>query len=161
MRAASLVAATLLGLALGGCGGESRQDEVARKGAEVMPFDLDRTTHDFAKRPDGGIQTVLADEQDDEEQVRLVREHLRREAEAFRRGEFDDPAAIHGDAMPGLAALRASAGRIEIAYADVPAGARLRYATGEARLVRALHAWFDAQVVDHGEHADVMTETGG
>ena len=163
MRAASAAAITLLVLLLAGCGGggDSRQADIARKGAEVMPFDLERTTHGFAKRPDGGVQTVVADEPADEEQVRLVREHLRREAERFRRGEFDDPAAIHGDAMPGLAALRASAGRIEIGYEDVRGGARLRYAKEDGELVRALHAWFDAQVMDHGEHAEDMTHTSG
>jgi hypothetical protein len=36
------------------------QAKVAARGAEVMPFDLDRTTHVFTKLPDGGVQTVTA-----------------------------------------------------------------------------------------------------
>ena len=135
----------------------TRQQEVAARGAEVMPFDLDRTTHRFEPRPWGGVQTVVADEPD-AEQVDLVRAHLQKEAERFSRGDFDDPMAIHGMEMPGLAELKegAAQGRVEIGYAEVPTGARLTYRAGERGLVDALHAWFQAQVTDHGSHAEAM-----
>jgi hypothetical protein len=161
-RAATLAVGAALALA--GCGKDSveprpptasadRQAEVAERGASVMPFDLERTTHRFAKTTTGGVQTVVADDSDDATQVGLVREHLRREADEFRQGRFIDPARIHGQEMPGLAALRDSAGRIDVGYADWPDGGRITYTTGEAELVTALHAWFDAQVSDHGSHA--------
>ena len=38
---------------------EQRQIDVARQGAAVMPFDLDRTTHSFEKLEEGGLQTVV------------------------------------------------------------------------------------------------------
>ncbi|GIF78067.1 hypothetical protein [Asanoa siamensis] len=114
---------------------------------------LDRTTHEFRKDDRGGTQTVVADDPADGTQVDLVREHLRAEADRFRRGDFADPARIHGDAMPGLADLRGHAGRITLSYTDVPAGGRIVYATGDEGLRAALHAWFDAQVTDHGPHA--------
>jgi hypothetical protein len=82
-----------------------------------------------------------------------VRSHLRKEALAFARGDFADPAAIHGVDMPGLHALHAGAARIVVRYADVPQGARITYATRDPALVAALHAWFKAQVNDHGAHA--------
>ncbi|HET6391988.1 MAG TPA: hypothetical protein VFG13_04135, partial [Blastococcus sp.] len=37
-----------------------------------MPLDLDRTTHVFAKLPDGGRQTVTADTPQDVEQIALI-----------------------------------------------------------------------------------------
>ena len=135
----------------------TRQEQVAARGAGVMPFDLDRTTHRFEATSWGGVQTVVADEPDTE-QVRLVRAHLREEAARFARGDFEDPMAIHGLEMPGLAELRAgaAAGRVEIGYAETPAGARLTYRTGERALLTALHAWFDAQLMDHGSHAEAL-----
>jgi hypothetical protein len=133
---------------------DPRQAEVADRGAEVMPFDLDRTTHVFTDRPDGGRQVVTADDPGDAEQVRLIREHLAQEAAAFERGDFGDPATVHGEQMPGLAALRAGAGRIAVVYEDLPAGGQLTYTTADPALVGALHDWFDAQVSDHGSHAE-------
>jgi hypothetical protein len=158
LGSALLIAALLAGGYVWGAGGDDdREARVAERGAKVMPFDLDRTTHVFRRSPDGGVQTVVADDPADGRQVALVREHLHKEAEAFRRGDFDDPMAIHGEQMPGLAALRASAGRIEITYEDVPSGGRIRYETRDAALVAALHAWFEAQVMDHGAHAEAAS----
>ena len=118
-----------------------------------MPFDLEATTHVFDDTADGGRQTVTADTPGDTRQIALIREHLRKEQAAFARGDFSDPAAIHGQDMPGLAALQAGANRIRVTYTDIPQGALLTYATADPTLVKALHAWFAAQVSDHGSHA--------
>ncbi len=131
-----------------------RQAEVAAKGRTVMPFDLDRTTHRFSKTATGGVQTVTADDPSDVRQITLIRQHLAEEVTAFREGDFGDPAAIHGDHMPGLHELREGHTRVDIRYAQMPAGAEITYITGEPSLVKALHAWFDAQVSDHGRHAE-------
>lgn len=130
-----------------------RQAEVAEKGAEVMPFDLDATTHIFEKNADGGLQQVIADNPADSEQIVLIRSHLAEEAERFQQGDFHDPAMIHGDDMAGLHALMMGAGQIEITYSDLPDGAQILYTTTDAELIDAIHSWFDAQVSDHGQHA--------
>lgn len=130
----------------------ARQAEVARKGATVMPFDLKRTTHFFADDAQGGVETVTANRADDPEQVRLIRAHLAREAERFGRGDFSDPARIHGARMPGLAALERAGGKLHVKYEEVPGRARLVYASGDGAVVEAVHAWFAAQRADHAAH---------
>ena len=115
-----------------------------------MPFDLDKTTHTFEKLPTGGAQTVAAIDSGDAEQVALIREHLLAEAESFRRGDYSDPAEIHGMDMPGLDELQAGYREIEVDYAELDDGARLVYTTSDDTLVEALHAWFDRQTMDHG-----------
>ncbi len=119
-----------------------------------MPFDLESTTHRFDPTPDGGIQRVVADDPTDQLQVGLVQEHLREEAEAFARGEFGDPAQIHGADMPGLETLEEGSDRIDISYQRRADGASITYATSEPELVTALHEWFAAQTSDHGEQAE-------
>lgn len=132
-----------------------RQAEVARRGADVMPFNLKATTHFFTKTNDGGAQRVIARDVSDAVQVRLVREHLQQIQAQFRKGDFSGPSHIHGSAMPGLAQLKAAPpGQVSITYQDVAGGAQLTYRTARADLVTALHAWFDAQLSDHG--ADAM-----
>lgn len=131
---------------------ERRQAEVAETGGAVMPFDLDATTHVFEKVEDGGLQTIVADAEDPD-QVSLIRAHLAEEAERFARGDFHDPAMIHGEDMPGLHALVMGHDRLEITYRDIERGAEIRYATEDASLVAAIHQWFDAQLSDHGQHA--------
>ena len=131
-----------------------RQAEVAKLGADVMPFDLKATTHIFTKTSDGGVQRVIAKDASNKVQVRLIRKHLHDIQAQFRHGDFSGPSHIHGDGMPGLQQLKtAKPGQITITYRDVEGGAELTYHTDSAALVAALNAWFDAQLSDHGVDA--------
>lgn len=132
-------------------GGE-RQAEVARKGATVMPFDLMRTTHFFDDRKTGGVETITANDKSDVEQIKLIRAHLSAEAKRFSRGDFSDPAKIHGEDMPGLATLARAGGKLDVKYKTVPAGASLTYSSQDRAVVAALHEWFAAQRSDHAAH---------
>ncbi|HEX6235252.1 MAG TPA: hypothetical protein VFZ63_19140 [Jiangellaceae bacterium] len=156
---AALIAGLLAAATLAGCGGDNgalaeRQAEVAARGAHVMPFDLDATTHRFEPTETGLVQTVIADDPNDADQVALIREHLEEEASRFAAGDFDDPAAIHGEDMPGLTTLRDGASEIDIQLEHLDDGARLVYTTNDPGLIEALHQWAEAQVSDHGEHAE-------
>jgi hypothetical protein len=136
-----------------------RQADIARLGADVMPFSLQSTTHIFTKTAEGGTQRVVARNADDTQQLNLVRAHLHDIRAQFLKGDFSGPAHIHGAQMPGLAALRAAKpGQVAIDYKDVKGGAELAYRTADVRLVAALHQWFDAQVSDHGADAMVGNE---
>ncbi len=132
-----------------------RQADVSRLGADVMPFSLQATTHVFTKTARGGVQRVVAKRAADAWQVKLVREHLKDIQGQFLKGDFSGPTHIHGADMPGLADLSAAQpGSLAITYREVAAGAELTYRTSDAKLVSALHQWFDAQLADHG--ADAM-----
>jgi hypothetical protein len=131
----------------------SRQAKVAGRGAQVMPFDLEQTTHVFQQLPDGGLQTVTANDPANTDQIALIQAHLQEEAVKFRHGDFGGPATIHGQDMPGLADLKAGAAKIDVEYTALPNGAQIRYATSDPTLIMALHHWFAAQISDHGAHA--------
>jgi hypothetical protein len=132
----------------------NRLDEVEQRGREVMPFSLEQTVHVFTKTEQGGTQQVLAKDDAEAGQIRLIREHLRRISARFARGEFTDPATIHGDDMPGLAELRQSRpGQLDIVYRELPQGAQIDYTAREPELIAAIHRWFDAQLSDHARHA--------
>jgi hypothetical protein len=134
----------------------SRQDEVARSGSSVMPFDLMRTTHFFDDTPSGGIETITANDKSDARQIALIRSHLTAEATRFARGDFSDPAKVHGENMPGLAELRSAWNRLRVTYKKLPAGASLAYASGDPAVVSAVHAWFAAQRSDHAAHSHMQ-----
>jgi len=131
-----------------------RREIVAERGGMVMPFDLERTTHVFDADTTGGVQTVVADDPTDIEQVELIRAHLREEADRFGAGDFGDPAAVHGHDMPGLETLEARFEALEVTYDLIDAGGQVIYRSEDPTVVAALHDWFDAQLSDHGAHAD-------
>jgi hypothetical protein len=148
-------------VALGGCAAQdvgaqqtARQAEVAEKGKAVMPFDLEATTHRFLPTADGLRQEVVSDNATDTTQIDLIREHLTSEADRFRTGDFSDPARIHGPEMPGLDVLSTGATAVTITYTDLDDGAALDFRTTDSTLIQALHAWGEAQLSDHGNHAE-------
>ncbi|QYY28353.1 aspartate carbamoyltransferase [Cupriavidus pinatubonensis] len=130
----------------------SRQTEVAHRGAAVMPFDLERTTHFFDDTVSGGIETITANAKNDTEQIALIRSHLATEAKRFGRGDFSDPARIHGHDMAGLAELAGAGDKLHVEYRSIPAGASLTFTSTAPAVIAAIHAWFAAQRSDHGAH---------
>ena len=104
---------------------QTRQQAVRQRSAQVMPFSMDATMHQFEPTKTGGLMVVTVHE-GDARQVALVRAHLQKEAAAFARGDYGDPAYIHGKNMPGLASLSAGARLITVHY--VQRGAHLGFA---------------------------------
>lgn len=129
------------------------QSEVATRGSQVMPFDLEKTTHFFEPLANGGRQTVVADNPTDQIQIDLIQRHLQEESIKFQSGDFSDPATIHGETMPGLASLKADYRHIRVEYKPLPEGGQILYTTQQLSVVAALHDWFKAQLADHGHHA--------
>jgi len=136
---------------------EKRLDEVAQRGAHVMPFDLELTTHIFTKTPTGGIQQVVVKNRKNTQQLELIRQHLTKISNEFRQGDFSGPAKIHGKAMPGLETLsQAKHNQINIAYKDLVDGAEITFSSHKPALITAIHQYFDAQLRDHARHAVSM-----
>ncbi|MCI0483275.1 MAG: aspartate carbamoyltransferase [candidate division NC10 bacterium] len=133
---------------------EEKLDEVARRGAQVMPFSLEQTAHIFTKTEKGGLQQVIVKGISDTEQVTLIQTHLSKISREFAQGDFSDPTRVHGEDMPGLAELRkAKPGEIKVEYKELSNGGQINYATDDPALIEAVHRWFDAQLSDHARHA--------
>ena len=140
-------------------GTSPRQAQVREKGKDVMPFSLDKTVHSFDKTANGGVQRVRV-RGEAPEQVAMIRSHLREIAASFTARNFDKPAHIHGADMPGLAAMKAARpGELGVRYRELDDGAEIAYSGRTPQLVAAIHAWFDAQLGDHGR--DAVTATIG
>jgi len=125
-------------------------------GQSVMPFDLAKTTHIFRMTESGGVERVIIKDATAQDQVPLIQHHLRHEAEAFQRGDYSDPASLHGPNMPGLKDLQAGAARIKVTYSALPNGAEISFETTDIHLLTAIHKWFGAQLSEHG--ADARSE---
>lgn len=132
---------------------QTPQERVHKMSHTVMPFDMSKTVHIFKMTETGGIEKVLARNPRETGQIALIRQHLKREAEKFQRGDYSDPARLHGKDMPGLKELESSAGLITITYSELPAGAQITFKTQSLHLLTAIHRWFGAQLSEHGADA--------
>jgi hypothetical protein len=133
---------------------EKRLDEVVERGSHVMPFDLEQTTHVFSKTEKGGLQQVIVKDPKNSEQIKLIRQHLSKISSEFKKGDFSNPAKIHGKEMPGLDVLRnTKPEQFKVDYKELPNGAEINYASDDKKVINAIHQFFDAQLSDHARHA--------
>jgi hypothetical protein len=148
--------ALLLTVACVGARAQTQQEHVHAMAHAVMPFDIAKTQHVFTMTASGGVERVVIRDPAYKDQLPLIRQHLQLEAEHFQRGDYSDPARLHGARMAGIDELSRGARRIQVTYADLPDGARIVFATSDAQLVTAIHRWFGAQLSEHG--TDARTE---
>ena len=134
----------------------TKQDQIHHMGHKVMPFDLLKTIHIFRMTDSGGVERVVARDTATTDQVTLIQQHLQKEASAFQRGDYSDPASLHGANMPGLKELQAGAKQIKVTYSALPHGAEIIFETSDLQLLTAIHRWFGAQLSEHG--ADAIAE---
>jgi hypothetical protein len=132
---------------------QTRQEHVHQMASSVMPFDMSKTVHIFKMTESGGVQRVIAKDPGATDQIALIQQHLRHEAERFQQGDYSDPATLHGADMPGLKDLQAGTSRIKVSYAALPSGAEITFETKDLHLLTALHRWFGAQLSEHGADA--------
>jgi len=135
---------------------QTHQEHVHQMAHEVMPFDIAQTVHIFRMTEFGGVQRVIAKDPESADQIALIRQHLEHEAEKFQRGDYSDPAKLHGSEMAGLKELQIGAPDIRVSYEAIPYGAEIIFETTDLSLLTALHRWFGAQLSEHG--ADARSE---
>jgi len=132
---------------------QTQQQHVHQMAPAVMPFDTSKTIHFFRMTVSGGVERVVTRDSDAADQVALIQQHLQHEAARFKRGDYSDPAALHGATMPGLRELQAGAPKIAISYSPLPAGGQITFETTDLHLLTAIHRWFGAQLSEHGADA--------
>src|SRR5258708_16214909 len=82
---------------------QMKKDETLKqRGAAVMGFDQNVTTHHFRIAPDGGSIEVVVKTATDETNLSAIRGHLQEIAEAFTPGSFFKPSSSHAELPPGL-----------------------------------------------------------
>jgi len=132
---------------------ETQQEQVHRMSHHVMPFDMAKTVHVFKMTESGGVERVLVRDPQDREQLALIRQHLRHEADKFQHGDYSDPAHLHGNDMSGLAEIQANTVHIKITYRDLSGGGQITFETKDLHTLTAIHRWFGAQLSEHGHDA--------
>ena len=132
---------------------QTRQEHVHQMAHSVMPFDISKTVHIFKMTESGGVQKVITKDQGAADQISLIQQHLKHEAEKFQQGDYSDPAKLHGADMPGIKDLQAGASSIKVTYKALPSGAEITFETTDLHLLTALHRWFGAQLSEHGADA--------
>jgi hypothetical protein len=120
------------------------------RGDKVMGFSHETAKHTFKLYADGGAIEVRVLSASDEATLRMVRAHLKHVADAFAKGDFSDPMAVHATDHPdGTDVMRAKKNSIVYRYSDVEDGGSVRLTTSDAGAVDAIHRFMRFQIDEH------------
>jgi hypothetical protein len=126
-----------------------RHAALDQRGDQVMGFEHQRTTHHFLLEKDGGAIQVEANDPADAQSREQIRGHLTQIAQAFARGDFAMPGAIHDRVLPGIPEMTRLKDAISYRYEETGNGARVRITTADPAALEAVHAFLRAQIEDH------------
>jgi len=120
-----------------------------QRGDQVMGFEHTRTTHHFLIEKDGGVIQVEANDPADAGSRDQIRSHLTQVVQAFSRGDFSMPGAIHDRVLPGVPEMERLKDAISYRYEETDRGARVRITTADPAALEAVHAFLRSQIEDH------------
>ncbi len=134
------------------------QAQMNQRGAHVMGFDQDKTTHHFVLYPDGGAIEVSVNDAADMVNLDAIRAHLPHIVTMFGDGNFEAPMLVHATDVPGTAEMKKVKDTITWKYEETGKGGRVNITTADAEALEALHAFLRFQIADH-KTGDPLTIT--
>lgn len=123
--------------------------QMNHRGAQVMGFDQEKTTHHFLLFEDGGAIDVSAKDMTNKTDLEAIRAHLPHIAMKFGQGDFAAPALVHATDVPGTKELATLKDKVSWTYAETPAGGRVDILTTDPAALSAVHAFLKYQIEDH------------
>ena len=127
-----------------------------------MGFSHALTTHHFLLFSDGGAIGIEADDSTDKRSITAIRQHVKRIAGMFARGDFSLPMFIHDTSPPGIDIMKRRNSQIAYVPENIARGARVRIFTRNPPALKAIHDFLRFQIREH-RTGDPMTitESGG
>jgi len=139
---------------------DKRSEDVVKRGAHVMGFSHEATTHHFGLFKDGGEIVVHAKDPNDKASVEQIRTHLAHIAKMFSSGNFNAPMLIHATNPPGAATMTRLKEQIRYEFSETERGAPIRLVTISLGTTDTVHAFLLFQIVDHqtGDAPTIVNE---
>ena len=131
--------------------------QMKHRGAMVMGFDQDKTTHHFFLYEDGGAIDVSVKDAADRTNLDAIRAHLPHIVVLFGEGNFEAPMMVHGVSVPGTPEMKKVKDAITWKYEETVKGGRVNITTANPDALKAIHVFLRYQITDHktGDSLDV------
>jgi len=131
----------------------AQQKHMAHVSPSIMPINVAKTVRIFKMTESGGVQRVIVKNRDDADQVTLIQQNLREEADRFQHGDYSDLSAPHRTDKPQPKDLQPGVQQAKVSYAALYDGAEIIFETTDLHLLTAIHRWFGAQLSEYGADA--------
>lgn len=114
--------------------------------SRVAGFESERVNRHFYVLKNGGVTEVTVKDPADEATLKAIQTHLKKEAELYAKGNFENITAMYGKAPDSVVMMKKF--RDEITYAMVPEenGAVIRMFTVNPQAKAAIHEYLKFQI---------------
>ena len=116
------------------------------RGARVMGFSQQTTTHHFRLTSDGGVIEVEANDAMDLAARDRIRMHL---ARSFSEGDFRDPMNVHNEVPPGAREMRRLQKQFQYTFENTERGGRVVICAASPEAIQAAHQFLIFQIREH------------
>ena len=117
--------------------------------SHVMGFSMEKTTHHFELRKDGGLIEVRADDANDTKSRDEIRGHFQHIRQMFSKGDFNVPMLVHERDVPGTAAMSRLKADLHWDLEQTDQGARIVIKADNKAAREALYEFLRFQIADH------------
>ncbi|GEM_PF-584380 len=124
-------------------------EEMNKRGDQVMGFDHAKTTHHFRLLAGGGAIEITANSAGDNESRDQIRVHLGHIAKMFGAGNFHAPMLIHDQTPPGVPIMQKLKSEIEYHFEETERGATIHITTKNREALQAIHDFLRFQIKEH------------
>jgi hypothetical protein len=128
---------------------QDHMTEMNNRGAQVMGFSQEKTTHHFVLTFDGGVIDVRANDVKDTKSRAEIRMHFQHIVSMFANGDFTDPMLVHATNVPGTAVMKQRKDELHWDFVETPRGAKLVITADNKPALDALHEFLRFQIEDH------------
>jgi len=119
------------------------------RGSKLMGFDLSKVNHHFYLIANGGVVEITAKDPDDKQTILAIQKHLKEQAKAFEKGNFDIPTQVHGRVPDGVPMMKKLRNEINFNARPNDDGAALRMLTVNPAARESIYEFIRFQINEH------------
>jgi hypothetical protein len=128
------------------------QTEMLKRGDIAMKFNQSKISHQFVITPNGGQIKISALDNNDNQTVSQIKDHIRNIQKEFSEGNFNRSSFIHATTVPGTEVMTDKRNLIDYSIIEMNNGSSLILESNDTEVIDAISQFMEFQAIEHKGH---------
>lgn len=128
------------------------QTEMLKRGDIAMEFNQSKISHQFVITPTGGQIKISALDNNDNQTIAQIKDHVRNIQKEFSEGNFNRSSFIHATTVPGTEVMTDKRDLIDYSIIEMINGSSLILETNDTEIIDAISQFMEFQSIEHKGH---------
>jgi hypothetical protein len=128
------------------------QTEMLKRGDIAMEFNQSKISHQFVITPNGGQIKISALNNNDNQTVSQIKDHIRNIQKEFSEGNFNRSSFIHATTVPGTEVMTDKRNLIDYSIIEMNNGSSLILESNDTEVIDAISQFMEFQAIEHRGH---------